>query len=138
MTERKTVPIVLCSDGGADRSGQAAGACLLQTADGATAGLIVYLGEATNNEAEICAGLLGFSWLCACHAAAPLGKVRWICDSEYVLKSATAYIRNWEKNGWKTADKKPVKNQGLWRAFLRLSAGCEIDPKHVRGHTGHA
>ena len=54
-----------------------------------------------------------------------------------MLKSATGYINGWQKNGWKTADKKPVKNQGLWRSYLQLSAGIRVTPQHVRGHTGH-
>jgi hypothetical protein len=60
-----------------------------------------------------------------------------VSDSEYTLKSATSYIQNWMKNGWKTADRKPVKNQGLWKIYLELAKGLKIVSKHVRGHSGH-
>lgn len=129
--------VILCSDGGSDQGTTAAGACILRrVADGQRAKLVVFLGQATNNEAEIIAGLLGFSFL-ALDDNASLKNVRWICDSEYVLKSATSYIKTWQDNGWKTAAKKPVKNQGLWRAFLNLRDGLSITPEHVAGHTGH-
>ena len=128
---------VLYSDGGGEKSSSAAGACVIQTPSNRLH-LMVFLGAATNNEAEICAGLLGFS---ALQLLAPNNSkvpVRWVCDSEYTLKSATQYIYGWQKNGWKTAAKKPVKNQGLWRAYLLLSRPFKVDPTHVYGHTGHA
>ena len=99
--------------------------------------LAVYLGAATNNEAEIAASLLGFSALRALHGDSTPVSVHWVSDSEYVLKSATAYIRNWQRNGWQTADKKPVKNQGLWRAYLALTHSFKIKAEHVKGHSGH-
>jgi ribonuclease HI len=129
--------VVLCSDGGADQGTTAASACILRrTEDCQVVKIVAFLGQATNNEAEIIAGLLGFSFL-ALEANSALTNVRWICDSEYVLKSATAYINTWRNNGWKTSAKKPVKNQGLWRAFLSLKDGLSITPEHVAGHTGH-
>ena len=58
-------------------------------------------------------------------------------DSRYVLDGATKWIKSWKKNGWKTADKKPVKNEDLWR-LLELEAGRhDVTWKWVRGHTGH-
>ncbi len=127
---------VLYSDGGGQKGSAAAGACILEhVATGRRQHLVVFLGGATNNEAEIFGGLLGFALLRSLGASAT--EIRWVCDSEYVLKSATQYIFGWQRNGWKTADKKPVKNQGLWRAFLALSRGVKIAANHVRGHTGH-
>ncbi len=129
--------ITLYSDGGSEQGNRAAAACILRS-DSQEERLIVYLGSATNNEAEIIGGLAGFS--CLISQQAPqccAAKLKWVCDSEYVLKSATSYIHSWQKNGWKTAAKKPVKNQGLWRAFLSLSQGLTILPEHVFGHTGH-
>ncbi len=123
------------SDGGGIRDAQAAGACIIENEAGERARLIAYLGGATNNEAEITAGLLGFAFVRATGLLPE--QVRWVADSEYALKSATGYIFGWQKNGWKTAAKKPVKNQGLWRSFLSLSKGVKIVPEHVRGHTGH-
>jgi ribonuclease HI len=131
---------VLYSDGGGRTGGTAAGACILeQASSGKREHLAVYLGKATNNEAEISAGLLGFSYLkFAALCGRPVSSVRWVCDSEYVLKGATEYIFSWQKNGWKTSAKEPVKNQGLWGVYLRLSENLKISPEHVRGHTGHS
>lgn len=140
MAKPETEPdFFLYSDGGSSSGGLAAGACVLRdNRSGNQSCYAIALGVATNNEAEIFAALLGFA---AIHGASS-GKtdgvsVRWVADSEYLLKSATGYIFNWQRNGWKTADKKPVKNQGLWQTYLTLSAGLKIDPEHVRGHTGH-
>lgn len=133
----KTEEFVLYSDGGGEKQSAAAGACIVErAADNARVRIVAFLGPGTNNEAEIVGGLLGFSFLnlLDCPPRTPL---RWICDSEYVLKSATGYIHGWQKNGWKTAGKSPVKNQGLWRAFLLLSGPFSIEAEHVRGHTGH-
>ena len=131
---------VLFSDGGGQKGSAAAGACILEdSTSGVRRHVVVFLGGATNNEAEIFGGLAGFALLRTLRGADAVDakQVRWVCDSEYVLKSATQYILGWQRNGWKTADKKPVKNQGLWRAFLGLSRGVKIAASHVRGHTGH-
>lgn len=132
--------VTLFSDGGGERDSAAGGACIVRDAsNGTEIRLALYLGGGTNNEGEISAGLLGFSFLRALEAAerVQIGRVHWVCDSEYVLKSASQYITAWQKNGWKTAARKPVKNQGLWRAYLVLADDLPIDVEHVRGHTGH-
>lgn len=131
--------LYLYSDGGSTGGRSAAGACVLEDRRKNIRNCFaIYLGSGTNNEAEILASLLGFS---AIHALegdeASKLPIHWVADSEYVLKSATAYINNWQRNGWKTADKKPVKNQGLWRTYLSLTRGLKIQVQHVRGHTGH-
>jgi ribonuclease HI len=127
------------TDGGSGAGGIAAGAAIVEDLGKKTRHcLAVALGEGTNNEAEITASLLAFSAVrLICGENSDGVRLRWVCDSEYVLKGATGYIFNWQRNGWKTADKKPVKNQGLWQAYLCLSAGFKITPEHVRGHTGH-
>ncbi|MCB0323763.1 MAG: ribonuclease HI [Bdellovibrionales bacterium] len=127
--------ITIFSDGGGERGSAAAGACIVEDDAGRRANLVLFLGPGTNNEAEIAAGLLGFSFLRA--ASVTTDAVHWISDSEYVLKSATEYIHGWQRNGWQTAAKKPVKNQGLWQSYLVLARGYRITPEHVRGHTGH-
>jgi len=58
-------------------------------------------------------------------------------DSRYVHDGITRYLRNWLKNGWKTADKKPVKNDDLWRLLEVEAARHDIHWKWVRGHAGH-
>jgi ribonuclease HI len=59
-------------------------------------------------------------------------------DSKYVKDGITSWLKNWKQRGWKTADKKPVKNQDLWQALDEASGRHEIEWKWVRGHTGVA
>jgi len=58
-------------------------------------------------------------------------------DSRYVMDGVTKWIINWKKNGWKTADKKPVKNEDLWRALDAAAAPHKITWRWVKGHAGH-
>jgi len=60
-------------------------------------------------------------------------------DSSYVLGGVTSWINNWEKNGWKTANKKPVLNKELWLELISLSRklGEKISWKKIKGHSGH-
>jgi ribonuclease HI len=58
-------------------------------------------------------------------------------DSSYVQKGISEWIHGWKRNGWKTADKKPVKNADLWQTLDQLSAGHKIEWRWVRGHAGH-
>jgi len=58
-------------------------------------------------------------------------------DSVYVRDGVTKWIHGWRKNGWRTAAKKPVKNQDLWRALDAEVARHEIDWRWVKGHSGH-
>jgi ribonuclease HI len=55
-------------------------------------------------------------------------------DSQYVRQGIMAWIHNWKKNGWKTADKKPVKNADLWQALDALAAPHRITWHWVKGH----
>ena len=57
-------------------------------------------------------------------------------DSRYVIDGITKWIHGWKKNGWKTADKKPVKNQELWMAMEEACARHDITWKWVKGHSG--
>ena len=60
-------------------------------------------------------------------------------DSNYVLNGITSWIFNWEKNGWKTASKKEVMNQDLWKELISLIRGYDnkINWQKVKGHSGH-
>lgn len=58
-------------------------------------------------------------------------------DSSYVQKGISEWIHGWKRNGWKTADKKPVKNADLWQTLDQLAAGHKIEWRWVRGHAGH-
>ena len=57
-------------------------------------------------------------------------------DSKYVLQGLTEWLPGWKKRGWKTADKKPVKNQDLWERLDAAAARHQVDWKWVKGHSG--
>lgn len=58
-------------------------------------------------------------------------------DSQYVKNGITTWIHGWKKNGWKTADKKPVKNADLWLQLDEAQKRHKIDWRWVKGHSGH-
>lgn len=58
-------------------------------------------------------------------------------DSNYVRDGITKWIFGWQKNGWKTADKKPVKNAELWQELLTAIRPHRVEWKWVKGHAGH-
>jgi ribonuclease HI len=58
-------------------------------------------------------------------------------DSKYVMNGITEWIKGWVRNGWKTADKKPVKNKELWQELLALTASLDLQWKWVKGHAGN-
>ena len=58
-------------------------------------------------------------------------------DSQYVQKGISQWIHNWKRNGWRTADKKPVKNAELWQRLDELAQTHELKWLWVKGHAGH-
>jgi ribonuclease HI len=86
----------------------------------------------TNNRMELMAAIAGLEAL-----QRPC-RVRLTTDSKYVLDGATKWIKGWKKNGWKTADKKPVKNVDLWQRLDAAHALHKVDWRWVKGHSGHA
>lgn len=90
-------------------------------------------GEAatTNNRMELTAVIR------ALEALAPQRRVRLYTDSQYVQKGMTEWILDWKRRGWRTADRKPVKNQDLWMRLDELARGHQVEWHWVRGHDGH-
>jgi ribonuclease HI len=85
----------------------------------------------TNNQMELQALIEGLKRV-------PGGtNVRVVTDSEYVAKGVSQWLRGWVRNGWKTAAKKPVKNQELWQEIHSLMALRPLKMEWVRGHAGH-
>jgi ribonuclease HI len=64
-------------------------------------------------------------------------KVALYTDSKYVMDGIQSWLPNWKKRGWKTADKKPVKNQDLWELLDARCAEHDIHWHWVKGHAGH-
>jgi ribonuclease HI len=85
----------------------------------------------TNNRMELTAAIRAFEALKAPSA------VTLYTDSKYVMDGLTKWLPKWKRNGWKTADKKPVKNGDLWRALDEAAARHDIVWRWVRGHFGH-
>jgi ribonuclease HI len=84
--------------------------------------------ETTNNRMELTAVIE------ALNALNGSRKVVLHTDSKYVRDGITSWLHNWKKRNWKTADRKPVKNQDLWQALDEASGRHEIEWKWVRGH----
>ncbi|HEX7850094.1 MAG TPA: ribonuclease HI [Sphingomonas sp.] len=85
----------------------------------------------TNNRMELMAAIEGLNAL-----KRPC-RVTLSTDSRYVMDGLTKWIHGWRKNGWKTADKKPVKNADLWQALIDATAPHRIEWVWVKGHAGH-
>jgi len=88
--------------------------------------------DTTNNRMELTAAVK------ALEALKKPSKVVLHTDSRYLLDGVTKWLKRWKANGWKTADKKPVKNEDLWRALESAAAPHEIHWRWVRGHNDHA
>jgi len=85
----------------------------------------------TNNRMELMAAIEGLNALKRpCH-------VTLSTDSRYVMDGLTKWIKGWQKNGWKTAAKQPVKNADLWQALLAAAKPHRIEWLWVKGHAGH-
>ncbi len=90
-------------------------------------------GEAltTNNRMELTAAIK------ALEALKEKCRVSLYSDSSYVRDGIKTWIHSWKRNGWRTADKKPVKNAELWQALDAARARHDVDFHWIRGHAGH-
>lgn len=93
----------------------------------------LYGGQAntTNNQMELMAAIK------ALEALKKSCQVVLTTDSKYVKNGITEWIHNWQRNGWKTASKKPVKNKELWQELQTQISKHDIEWHWVKGHTGH-
>ncbi|SDL01764.1 ribonuclease HI [Modicisalibacter muralis] len=85
----------------------------------------------TNNRMELMAAIMALREL-----KQPC-RVALYTDSEYLRKGITEWIHGWQKRGWKTAAKQPVKNADLWRELLAESERHQVRWHWVKGHSGH-
>ena len=115
------------------------GSCLGNPGKGGWAAIILNEGEkteikggkkdTTNNQMELLAPIEALKKI-------PKGsKVQIFTDSKYVKSGITEWIHNWKKNGWKTANKQPVKNQDLWTELDNMTIAYEIEWIWVKGHS---
>jgi ribonuclease HI len=85
----------------------------------------------TNNRMEMMAAII------ALEALKRPAKVRVHTDSQYLRNGITEWLPNWKRRGWKTADKKPVKNADLWQRLELAEKPHQVEWLWVRGHDGH-
>jgi ribonuclease HI len=93
----------------------------------------LYGGEphTTNNRMELMAAIAGLE------ALKRHSQVALTTDSQYVKRGITEWMSDWKRRGWKTADRKPVKNVDLWQRLDDLVGRHQVSWHWVRGHTGH-
>ncbi len=87
--------------------------------------------ETTNNQMELLAAIS------ALEALERPAAVTLVTDSSYVKDGITSWIHGWKKRGWKTAGKKPVKNEALWKRLDAAASRHDVTWEWVKGHAGH-
>ena len=123
------------------------GACVGNPGPGGWAAIILLENEkkelfggekhTTNNRMELTAAIKGLEY---CNAQEgkqlSLKEIRIYTDSVYLKEGITSWINNWEKNNWKTADKKNVKNVDLWKKLKDLVKSKQIEWRWIKSHSG--
>jgi ribonuclease HI len=87
--------------------------------------------ETTNNRMEMMAAIAGLE------AIRRASRVRLATDSQYLMRGINEWLPRWERNGWMTSAKEPVKNRDLWERLVAALARHEVRWEWVRGHSGH-
>jgi ribonuclease HI len=87
--------------------------------------------DTTNNRMELMAAIQ------ALEALNKPCKLELHTDSQYVRNGITQWLPSWKARGWKTADKKPVKNEDLWKRLDQARLRHDVDWRWVKGHAGH-
>ena len=130
MTEAR--PKVIIATDGACKGNPGIGGwgAIMRAANGAEKTLKGAEAHTTNNRMELTGAIA------ALNALKGPTDVILSTDSVYVRDGITKWIHGWKRNGWKTADKKPVKNAELWQALLDAAARHSIEWRWVKGHAG--
>lgn len=89
-------------------------------------------GATTNNRMELMAAISALETL-----KRPT-RIVVVTDSAYVKNGVTQWIHGWKRNGWKTADRKPVKNVEMWQRLDAAQATHDVEWRWIKGHAGHA
>ena len=88
-------------------------------------------GDTTNNRMELMAAISALETL------SRASEITIVTDSAYVKNGVTGWIHGWKRNGWKTADRKPVKNVDLWQRLDEAQIRHQVTWKWIKGHAGH-
>ena len=127
--------IVIYTDGGCHGNPGPGGWGIVVIADGVAKQLSGGEKLTTNNRMELCAAIAALSVVknTPTFAGRPITVN---IDSQYVKNGITTWIKSWKAKGWKTADKKPVKNQDLWEQLDALNSQLTVSWNWVKGHAG--
>lgn len=88
--------------------------------------------DTTNNRMELMAAISALETLTRA------SEITIVTDSAYVKNGVSQWIHGWKKNGWRTADKKPVKNVELWQRLDEAQSKHKVEWRWIKGHAGHA
>ena len=131
MTRPAAAPVEIFTDG----------ACMGNPGTGGWAALLRYNGhektlsggeaQTTNNRMELMAAIA------ALEALKRPSRIHLTTDSQYVKQGIELWLQRWLANGWRTSDRKPVKNQDLWERLALAAAPHEVLWQWTRGHSGH-
>lgn len=120
-----------CDGACSGNPGPAGWGVLLEDGDGLCLELSGYLGQGTNQVAELVAAIVALRNV-------PSGaSVNLHSDSKYVITGLSEWVQSWESRGWRTAGGKPVANLELWKALRSLERARQVTLTWVKGHAGH-
>lgn len=127
--------IVIYTDGGCSGNPGPGGWGIVVIADGETRSLSGGEKDTTNNRMELTAAIMALTVVKNTEQFA--GRhVMVNIDSQYVKNGITQWIKNWKAKGWRTVDKKPVKNKDLWEQLDVLGGALDVEWNWVKGHAG--
>ena len=127
--------ITIYTDGGCSGNPGPGGWGVVVIADGIAKQLSGGDAHTTNNRMELTAAISALSIIKNTPSFAGR-KISVHIDSQYVKNGITVWIKGWKAKGWKTADKKPVKNQDLWQLLDELNCSLDVSWNWVQGHSG--
>ena len=127
--------ITIYTDGGCSGNPGPGGWGVVVIADGIAKQLSGGDAHTTNNRMELTAAISALSIVKNTPSFAGR-KISVHIDSQYVKNGITVWIKSWKAKGWKTADKKPVKNQDLWQLLDELNCSLDVSWNWVKGHAG--
>ncbi len=126
-----TADYVIYTDGACSGNPGPGGWGALIMVDGETNELSGGEPSTTNNRMELLAAITALE-------TPPSGsKIALHTDSKYVMQGITEWIKNWKRNNWRTAAKKPVKNAELWQRLDEINGQHDVSWHWVKGHAGH-
>jgi ribonuclease HI len=132
VTTKALTPVEIYTDGACSGNPGPGGWGALLIANGHEKELVGSANPTTNNRMEMMAAIA------ALEALKRPSAVRLHTDSMYLRDGITRYIHKWKVNGWKTANKKPVKNVDLWQRLEAALERHQVEFHWVKGHAGHA